>query len=145
MCGHAPALNLHNHLGEPILVQPLPEHEYGSQAYNGHRGEMHQVLFEYALAIGIDIRLGQNVTDCWENEDSGKSGVVTNGEILQCDVLVGADGVRSKIRRLAFVSNSTTLLFLDYSQSTFTGVRRSTETLGICDIPSLVQRTRARH
>jgi flavin-dependent dehydrogenase len=103
VCAHAPFLNLHNHLGEVIQVQPLPEREYGSQAYNGHRGEMHQIIFNHAKSIGVDIRLGQNVTEYWEMGQDGLSGVIANGEYIYGDVVIGADGVRSKARELILV------------------------------------------
>lgn len=103
ICGHAPALNLHNHFGDLILVQPLPEREYGSQAYNGHRGQIHQIIFDHAKSLGVDIRLGQSVTEFWESGEGGIAGVVSNGETILADLVVGADGVRSKARELILV------------------------------------------
>jgi len=42
------------------------------------------------------------VTEYWENDKEG--GVVVNGEKLSGDVVIGADGVRSKARKLVLVS-----------------------------------------
>jgi len=42
------------------------------------------------------------VTEYWENDKEG--GVVVNGERLSGDVVIGADGVRSKARKLVLVS-----------------------------------------
>ena len=80
---------------------------YNSHAYNGHRGEMYGVLFEHAKSLGIEIRLGQNVTEFWEDIGAGKAGVVTNGERLEADLVVGADGVRSAARKLVLVIASS--------------------------------------
>jgi 2-polyprenyl-6-methoxyphenol hydroxylase-like FAD-dependent oxidoreductase len=68
------------------------------RSYNGHRGEIHEIIFNYALSLGIDIRLGQEVTEYFETDT--EAGVVTNGERLIGDVVLAADGVRSKGRKL---------------------------------------------
>ena len=52
---------------------------YGKRI-NDHRGEIHEIVFRHALNRGIDVRLGQNVTDYFETD--GEAGVVSNGERL---------------------------------------------------------------
>ncbi|KAL8278501.1 hypothetical protein RQP46_009191 [Phenoliferia psychrophenolica] len=71
---------------------------FGARAYNGHRGEIHQILWNHAISLGVDIRCSSNVTSFWDTEAS--CGVICNGERLEADVVVGADGVRSKAREL---------------------------------------------
>jgi 2-polyprenyl-6-methoxyphenol hydroxylase-like FAD-dependent oxidoreductase len=73
------------------------EVSYGKRI-NGHRGEIHQIVFKHALHRGIDIRLGQNVTDYFETDS--EAGVVSNGERLVADVVIAAEGVRSHGRRI---------------------------------------------
>ena len=51
----------------------------------------------------MEIRLGQDVSEYWEDEENGVAGVVTNGERLSADVVIGADGVRSTARTLVLV------------------------------------------
>lgn len=82
---------------------------------------MHQIVFEHARALGVDIRLDQNITEYWEDQEAGKAGVIVNGDRLEGDVVVGADGVRSKARQLVLVRNllltfgcQLTLLFQGY-------------------------------
>lgn len=53
---------------------------------------------DYALSQGVKIRLGQQVTEYFENED--QAGVISNGECIVGDVVFGADGVKSKARQL---------------------------------------------
>jgi 2-polyprenyl-6-methoxyphenol hydroxylase-like FAD-dependent oxidoreductase len=79
-------------------------HEYGSQSYNGNRGEIHRILFQHAESMGVDIRLGQNITGYWESDQDRLAGVITNGECICGDVVIGADGIRSKARELILVS-----------------------------------------
>jgi flavin-dependent dehydrogenase len=66
---------------------------------------MHRILFQHAESIGVDIRLGQNITEYWETDQDGLAGVITNGECICGDVVIGADGVRSKARELILVSS----------------------------------------
>lgn len=52
----------------------------------------------------MEIRLGQDVSGYWEDEEGKEAGVVlSNGERLRADVVVGADGVKSKARVLVLV------------------------------------------
>ncbi|KLO05518.1 monooxygenase [Schizopora paradoxa] len=100
ICTHHQELNLHNAQGELICVQKLPSVQFGAYSYNGHRGELHERLFAFAKSLGVDIRLGQDVSEYWEDEEVGEAGVISNGELLRADIVVGADGVRSKARSL---------------------------------------------
>ncbi|KAL5528051.1 hypothetical protein ACEPAF_7187 [Sanghuangporus sanghuang] len=100
LCTHHEHLTLHNSAGEVLTVKYLPSILYGHRSYNRHRGELHEALYYYAKAIGVDIRLGQDVTEYWEDKENSVAGVVTNGKRLSADVVIGADGVRSKARTL---------------------------------------------
>ncbi|TKA74979.1 hypothetical protein B0A49_02554 [Cryomyces minteri] len=74
------------------------EENFGKR-FNGRRGEIHKILYQHALSLGIEIRPGQKVTDYFEDESS--AGVVSNGERITGDVVLAADGVRSKARTTA--------------------------------------------
>ncbi|KAH8171317.1 FAD binding domain-containing protein [Sarocladium implicatum] len=79
--------------GEVVYHQkrgpPNPE----APVLNGHRGELHEVIFNYARdELGIPIHLGQRVSEYFETE--------TGAGIIIGDVVIGADGVRSKAREL---------------------------------------------
>ncbi len=91
ICTHHQELNLHNAEGEVICVQKLPSVQFGAYSYNGHRGELHERLFTFAKSLGVEIRLGQDVTEYWEDEERGEAGVLSNGERLHADIVVGAD------------------------------------------------------
>lgn len=73
------------------------EEENFGKRFNGHRGEIHMILHEHALSQGIEIRLGQKVTEYFQTESA--AGVIVNGERLEADVILAADGVRSKARK----------------------------------------------
>lgn len=104
-------LHLHNYQGKKLVSQHLPHTAYGgAHSYNGHRGELHKIVYDHAVSLGIPIRLGCNVTEYWETPD--KAGVVCNGERMEADLVVGADGVRSKARTLVLVTTFCTLDFM---------------------------------
>ena len=92
---------MHDKEGKLLISQSLPNWLFGSWSYNGHRGELHEALFYYAQTIGVEIRLGQDVSEYWENAQ--EAGVISNGERLTADMVVGADGVRSRARTLVLV------------------------------------------
>ncbi|KAL2221519.1 putative MAK1-like monooxygenase [Thermoascus aurantiacus ATCC 26904] len=91
---------IHKYTGELIITQPTPEMDPDAPVFNGHRGELHTVVFNYARdELGIPIHLGQRVTRYFEDDE--KAGIILDsGEKVTADVVVGADGVRSKAREV---------------------------------------------
>ena len=69
--------------------------DYGKR-FNGHRGEIHEILFEYAQEVGVEIRLGQKVLEYFETDS--EAGFICDGERITGDVVLAADGVRSTAR-----------------------------------------------
>jgi len=60
-----------------------------------HRADYQKLLFDGAVAAGVDVRLGSYAL---EVDETGPSVKVHTGEILKADVIVGADGIRSRTR-----------------------------------------------
>jgi 2-polyprenyl-6-methoxyphenol hydroxylase-like FAD-dependent oxidoreductase len=61
--------------GEVVFHQKTPPMDPEAPVFNGHRGELHQVVFEYARdELGIPIHLGQNVAQYFEDDD--KAGII---------------------------------------------------------------------
>lgn len=86
--------------GEVVLYQKDTEKIPRAPVIIGHRGQLHQVIFDYAKNdVGIPIHLGQDVNEYFE--DGNQAGIVLkSGERILADVVVGSDGVRSKARDL---------------------------------------------
>ncbi|KAG6374611.1 hypothetical protein JVT61DRAFT_3972 [Boletus reticuloceps] len=104
-CGHAPELRLHDPLGNLLRVQPLPSPVFDAYTYAGHRARIHDVLLRHAVSLGIDIRMGQEVVDYWEDNENKTAGVLLrSGECLQADLVVAADGVKSHARKYVLAS-----------------------------------------
>ncbi|KAI1083684.1 putative monooxygenase [Whalleya microplaca] len=74
----------------------LEPHHYWRQ-YAGHRGQMHQVVSNYATELGVEFRFGEKVV---QYIDGDRPAVVTHkGNRYEGDVVIAADGPRSLARQ----------------------------------------------
>lgn len=92
------ALTYHNWEGKFATTQSFLDEKDWGRKVNGHRGELHITLYRHAVARGIDVRLGQNVTDYFEEDHA--AGIVSNGERHTADVVLAAEGVKSRGRKI---------------------------------------------
>jgi len=65
------------------------------------RPALHEILRTAAEKLGARIRLGLTV-DRLSQSENGVTAILSNGESVSCDLLVGADGIRSRVRKLVF-------------------------------------------
>ncbi len=96
----ADGLVIKNWLGETLLKQTwtAEQAKFGLR-FDGHRGEFHEIVYKHALEIGVDVRLGARVEDYFESDD--EAGVVLeNGERMTANVVLAAEGVRSRGRKI---------------------------------------------
>lgn len=87
-CAHLKTFDMYNHKGELIFSQPTEQESFGARSYNGHRGELHQILWHKAIALGVDIRCGQDVTEYGEDVDS--AWLIANGQKHSADIVMCA-------------------------------------------------------
>jgi len=73
------------------------------QAFGLRRVSLHQLLIDRAMELGVRFRWGARVTDF------NSSGVIASGEMFRCKWIVGADGQRSAVRRIARIGSRYTL------------------------------------
>ncbi|WYZ43484.1 hypothetical protein EsH8_VI_001183 [Colletotrichum jinshuiense] len=71
------------------------EEKYGCRQLIGHRGDFHLIMRDFALEQGIKFRLGESVE---VYNPSKPSITLSSGEEIGSDVVIIADGVRSKGR-----------------------------------------------
>jgi 2-polyprenyl-6-methoxyphenol hydroxylase-like FAD-dependent oxidoreductase len=70
--------------------------------HNGiSRRILHDVLYEGAQAAGVNFRMGLTIESI-DNTDEGVTVTFTDGSTGHYDLLVGADGVNSNVRKLVF-------------------------------------------
>ncbi|KAL1845162.1 hypothetical protein VTK73DRAFT_1004 [Phialemonium thermophilum] len=93
--------NIHKYdTGEIVVNQKTPEYSEEEAAYNGHRGELHQVVFDYARdELRIPIHLNHRIEQYFE-EDGAAGIVLHDGTRVSADIVIAADGVRSKAREI---------------------------------------------
>lgn len=74
------------------------EKEYGSPYYHIHRADFHQLLLDLAAPMS-KLRLNSTVASI-NPSASRPSLTLTSGEVIECDLIIGADGVKSMVREI---------------------------------------------
>ncbi|MDW5326707.1 FAD-dependent oxidoreductase [Plantactinospora sp. KLBMP9567] len=64
-----------------------------------HRSDLYRVLHDRAVAAGVTIEYGKRLLDTQESA-TGITARFADGSTASADILVGADGIRSTVRRL---------------------------------------------
>lgn len=103
ICHKTDGVNFVTYLGEHLFTQYWHDEESFGKKFNGHRGEIHEIVFNHARARGIDIRLGLRVVDYFETDSqAGVMAESADGEIRRftADVVFAAEGVRSRGRKI---------------------------------------------
>lgn len=68
--------------------------KYGAPYVTVRRADLHRLLLEAATAAGVELRNDAAVVD-----SEGRAAILASGERVEGDALIGADGVKSVIRR----------------------------------------------
>jgi 2-polyprenyl-6-methoxyphenol hydroxylase-like FAD-dependent oxidoreductase len=96
-----PSITLRNargrHLGE-TLTGPQPAGGAGSHTMK--RADLYAVLHDAAVGRGVDVQLGRRLVSASSSDGGGVRAVFADGTEAVADVLIGADGVHSTVRRL---------------------------------------------
>ena len=92
------------------------EQKFAAPYWHVHRADLHQVLYQACLAHGVEFRLAAKVA-AYQHSNSGAqvSVQLTDGEQLDADVLIGADGIHSVIQQQVLQAHGLS------SQPRFTG------------------------
>ncbi len=71
-------------------------------SHNGiSRRTLHDILFEKCQEVGVNYRMGYSVESLFDNGEQVEIGF-SNGEKASYDLVIGADGIHSKIRGMLF-------------------------------------------
>lgn len=90
---------------------------FDNRHFNFMRGDLEQVLYDQ-IKDRVDVRFGTTVTS-FEQDCEGVEATLSDGSRETCELLVGADGVHSAIRRQAFGDEDRFLRFLGYDTAAF--------------------------
>lgn len=82
----------------------------GPNGLNLMRGDIERVLYE-ELESDIDLRFATTIQSI-EQEGGNARVVLSDGSIEECDLVVGADGLHSKVRALTFGKEESFIYFL---------------------------------
>ncbi|KAI1475190.1 putative monooxygenase [Daldinia eschscholtzii] len=81
------------HDGKILAQQPLMD----MAGYIGHRGDYHEAFIQAVKDAGIEIRMGREVVSY---DESKPSVIFADGTEETADLIVGADGIKSRAREL---------------------------------------------
>jgi 2-polyprenyl-6-methoxyphenol hydroxylase-like FAD-dependent oxidoreductase len=98
VCHHSDGLDFRAFDDDFLCRQTWGSEADWGKRFNGHRGEIHDIVWRHALSIGVEIRLGSKVQEYFETDT--EAGVVVNGERISADAVLAADGVRSLARTI---------------------------------------------
>ncbi|OQE39262.1 hypothetical protein PENCOP_c007G08288 [Penicillium coprophilum] len=84
---------------ENVLLRrdPWPQAADKDCVYAGHRGEMHRIIYEYAIEIGVDMQFNKRVEQ-YLDSDTERGVLICGGEKILGDVVLACDGPRSLAR-----------------------------------------------
>ncbi|KAK5229848.1 hypothetical protein LTR96_003460 [Exophiala xenobiotica] len=83
------------------VIARTPLHPRNTQVYGHpywliHRADFQRILFDAAVEAGVEVRLGCHVELVDEQSPSVH---LKGGEVVKADLIIGADGIKSKVRR----------------------------------------------
>jgi 2-polyprenyl-6-methoxyphenol hydroxylase-like FAD-dependent oxidoreductase len=101
--------------GRPRTSLPYPvmrKRLFADRHFNFMRGELERLLCD-KLQPGTVIHFGASVESIDDSSESVKVRL-TNGTLCDCDILVGADGLHSQVRKLMFGSEEQFFRFMGF-------------------------------
>lgn len=86
------------HDGKILAQQPLMD----MAGHIGHRGDYHEAFLKGVRDAGIELKMGYEVIGFGEGDDDDPRPSVEfkDGTVVRADVIVGADGIKSRAREL---------------------------------------------
>ncbi len=96
---------MHYQTGE-VLAQSergdIPRQKYGANYYQIHRADLHDMLADAARETDPSCIVLDHSFTTYEESGDGITISFANGQTADCDVLIGADGIRSVVRAAMF-------------------------------------------
>jgi salicylate hydroxylase len=94
------AVMRHFRTGKTYFTVPLSDvatEKYGADYLHIHRADLHTVLKQSCEELNVPIFLGQAVQS-YHQTPQNLTILLANGESLEADLLIGADGIKSKVQ-----------------------------------------------
>ena len=108
-----------NGRGREKFAVPYPKLRrlFENRHFNFMRGDLEKVLLS-KLSGEIDIRYGTTINS-FEQDADGVTAALSDGSTAKADLLVGADGIHSRVRTLAFGPEQRFIRFLRCNTAAF--------------------------
>ncbi|KGO45071.1 Monooxygenase, FAD-binding [Penicillium expansum] len=90
-------LEIYNAQNVLLRKDPWPQAEDKDCVYAGHRGEMHRIIYEYAIEVGVDMQFSKRV-ERYLDSDTERGVLIEGGEKILGDVVLACDGPKSLAR-----------------------------------------------
>lgn len=90
-------LEFYNAQNVLLRKDPWPQAEDKDCVYAGHRGEMHRIIYEYAIEVGVDMQFSKRV-ERYLDSDTERGVLIEGGEKILGDVVLACDGPKSLAR-----------------------------------------------
>lgn len=100
-----------------IPYKVLRKRVFRDRHFNFMRGDLEHVLYS-ELHNEVELRFG-TTTDAVHEDDERLRVALSDGSNLECDLLVGADGIHSRVRALLFGEESRFIRFLGFRTAAF--------------------------
>ncbi|AGH42925.1 FAD-dependent monooxygenase [Paraglaciecola psychrophila] len=94
------AVMRHYQTGKTYFTVPLADtatQKYGADYLHVHRADLHRTLLDACQSMEVSIHLGQAV-ESYQHDFQNLTIHLANGESLKAGVLIGADGIKSKVQ-----------------------------------------------
>ncbi|EGG20215.1 FAD dependent oxidoreductase domain-containing protein [Cavenderia fasciculata] len=88
---------------------------YGSMMYGVERHTLRQLLLESARSLGIKVLFNKSLERVEQENDSHVTATFSDGTKYQSQILIGADGIHSNVRKSLFKQQGGEQACLDYS------------------------------
>ena len=76
-------------------IYPIIQNRYSAPYWHVHRADLHLVLLNRVKQMGIEVRVNAKVVIV---DPEAPTVTLHTGEVVKCDFIVGADGIRSTLR-----------------------------------------------
>ncbi|KAL3487075.1 hypothetical protein BJX62DRAFT_241379 [Aspergillus germanicus] len=93
----AQTIDFFNAGNELLRSEPWPQATDFQHVYAGHRGEMHEIIYDYAKEIGIELQFSRRVVQFLDSDEE-RGVIVEGGEKILGDVVLACDGPKSLAR-----------------------------------------------